>query len=158
MLLRVKYARLAFSMACARRFMSSSRLAEDRARGLQIGQGALEVWLHVARDQLIAVQHLLPRAPLGGRDQEAAEATALLVQTLDMRNQIIGCANAPGAAVHHLVDDLVGRTIEHRGEPDGLLEILALIASRLEARMRHSLFATVGQIDVHRHAPVFTTA
>src|SRR5574341_2277290 len=50
------------------------------ARGLQIGQGALEVGLDVARHQLIAVQHLLPRAPLSGPDQQATKATALLVE------------------------------------------------------------------------------
>ena len=112
--------------------------------------------LHIARYELIAVQHLLPRAPLGSLDQETAEATALLVQTLDVRNQVIGRPNAPGASLHHLVDDLVGRTVDHRGESHGLLKVLALIASCPNARLGHGLFAAVGQKDSHRHAPVFT--
>src|SRR2546426_4942157 len=112
--------------------------------------------LHIACDELIAVQHLFPCAPLSSLDQEAAEATTLLVQTLDMRNQVVGRANAPGASVHHLVDDLVGRTVDHRWESHGLLKILALIASCPNACLGHGLFAAVGQKDSHRHAPVCT--
>jgi hypothetical protein len=99
---------------------------------------------HIACDELITVQHLFPCAPLSSLDQETAEATALLVQTLDVRNQVIGRPNAPGASVHHLVDDLVGWTIDYRGQPHGLLKVLALIAPRPNACLRHGLFATVG--------------
>src|SRR5262245_45944803 len=94
--------------------------------------------LHIARDELIAVQYLLPRAPLSSLDQETTEAAALLVQTLDVRNQVVGRPNAPGASVHHLVDDLVRRTVNHRGEAHGLLKILALIASCPNARLVHA--------------------
>src|SRR5262249_12299852 len=112
--------------------------------------------LHITCHELIAVQHLFPCAPLSSLDQETAEATALLVQTLDVRNQVVRGANAPGASAHHRVDDLVGRTVDHRGESYGSLKVLALKASCPNTRLGHGLFAAVGQKDAHHHAPVFT--
>src|SRR6185503_16524820 len=124
-----------------------------RCRSLQIGQGTLEMGLDIACNEFIAVQHLFPCAPLSSLDQEAAKATALLVQTLDMRNQIVGRANARGASVYHRGDDLVGRTIDHCGESHGLLKVLALIASCPNTRLGHGLFAAIGQKHTHPHAP-----
>src|SRR5262245_2008525 len=112
--------------------------------------------LHIAGHELIAVQYLLSRAPFSSLDQETAKATALLVQTLDMRNQVVRGANAPGPSLHHRIDDLVGRTVDHRGESYSSLKVLALKASCSHAGLGHGFFATVGQKDAHHHAPVFT--
>src|SRR6516165_1643952 len=73
-----------------------------------------------------------------------------------MRNQVVRGTNAPGAPLHHRVDDLVGRTVNHRRESQGLLKVLALIAPCPHACLGHSLFATVSEKDSYRHAPVLT--
>src|SRR5262249_5573918 len=112
--------------------------------------------LHIACHKLIAVQHLFPCTPLGSLDQETAKATALLVQTLDVRNQVVRGTNAPGSSLHHRIDDLVGWTVNHRRESYGSLKVLALKASCSHACLGHGFFATIGQKDSHHHAPVFT--
>src|SRR4029450_640878 len=100
--------------------------------------------LQIACHELIAVQHLFPCAPLGSLDQETAKATALLVQTFDVRNQVVRRPTAPGPPGPPLPDGLAGPPIDHPGESDGLLKVLALKPSCPNACLGHGLFATVG--------------
>ena len=70
---------------------------------------ALELRHHVASHELIAVQHLLACGPLGGLDEQPTVAATGLVQAFDRSHEIIGSAHAPGATLHHRVNDLVRR-------------------------------------------------
>ena len=88
----------------------------------------------VTCNEFIAVQHLLPRCPLGGLNHEAAEAAAFLVQTLDVRNQIIRCADTPGPVFDHFINDFVSRTVDLK-ESQGVFKVFALIVPRPDARL-----------------------
>src|SRR4051812_17843783 len=58
-------------------------------RRLQVSQRALEVRLHVARNQLVAVPYLLTSRPVDLLDEQAAEAAAGGFEPVNRLDQVI---------------------------------------------------------------------
>ena len=90
----------------------------------------LELGHDVTGNQLIAVADLLAVGPLGGHDEQAAEAAAGLVQPVDGGHQVVGRAHAPGAAVDHGVDELLGRAVEGLFKPHGVFKVVGAGSGR----------------------------
>ena len=122
--------------------------------GFQVGEGVLELGHDVAGDEFVAVADLLAVGPLGGHDEQAAEAAAGLVQPMDGGDQVVGRAHAPGAAVDHGVDELVGRTVEGLLKAHGVFEVVALEASGTDAGLLDGFLAGLGDMNGHDQPPL----
>ena len=59
-----------------------------------VGVRVLEARHHVAGDQLVAAPRGVAVGPLVRGDQEGAEAAGLLLEPLDLRDQVVGRADA----------------------------------------------------------------
>ena len=112
------------------------------------------MWHDVAGHQLIAVQHLLPRRPVYGLDQESAEAAALLAQLLDGFDTVVWSANNPASVIGHVVDYFVQRAIENRLAAVGSLTVIPQVAAGADAGIVAGFFPGLGQMAGQHQPPV----
>ena len=66
---------------------------------------------------------------------------------MDGGDQVVGRAHAPGAAVDHGVDELVGRPIKGLFEAHGVFEVVALESSGADAGLLDGFLAGLGYMD-----------
>src|SRR4029434_3638109 len=82
----------------------------------------------IARQQFVAVQHLVPRGPVNGLHEEATVPTAALFQALDPFYAVVWRADNPKTGISHKIDHLVQWAIKDRPPPISTLRILPQIA------------------------------
>ena len=70
--------------------------------------------------------------------------------------KVIRRAHAPGAAVDHGVDELVGRAVEGFFEAHGVFEVVALESSGADAGLLDGFLAGLGYVDGHDQPPLLT--
>ena len=114
----------------------------------------LEVGHHIARHQLVAVQHMLARRPVHRLHHKGAEAAAAFLQALDAGDAVVGGADDPGAAFRHHINDFFRRAVHDLGAAHSMLKVLALVASSADAGLLEGFLAGVGQVDGQHQAPV----
>src|SRR4029450_7160319 len=115
----------------------------------------LELGHDIARQQFVAVQHLVPRSPVDGLHEEATVPTAALFQTLDPRYAVVRRANNPKTGIGHKIDHLVQWAIKDRPPPVGTLRILPQIAPSAHPGFRPRFLSALRQVDWKDQAPVF---
>src|SRR5215510_15799032 len=75
---------------------------------------ALELGHDIARQQFVALQHLVPRSPVDGLHEEAPVATATLFQAFDPLYAVIRRADNPITGIGHKIDHLVQWAVKDR--------------------------------------------
>src|SRR5262245_60003880 len=90
---------------------------------------SLEMGHDIARQQFVAVQHLIPWSPVDGLHEEATVATAALFQAFDPLYAVVRRADNPKTGIGHKIDQLVQWAIKDRSSPVGALRILPQVAA-----------------------------
>src|SRR5262245_19186358 len=89
---------------------------------------SLELGHDIARQQFVAVQHLVPWSPVDGLHEEATVPTAALFQALNPFYAVVWRTDNPKTGIGHKIDHLVQWAIKDRPPPIGTLRILPQIA------------------------------
>src|SRR5215475_8794012 len=111
------------------RHQSLSTLSSPTVRSRRACHRPLKLGHDIARQQFIAVQHLVPWGPIDGLHEEAAVPTAALFQALDPFYAVVWCTDNPKTGIGHKIDHLVQWAIKDRPPPVGALRILPQVAA-----------------------------
>ena len=159
---RVLAGALLVSVAGARRRLDARAVdALGVEAGVLLGrreadETALELRFYITSHELVAVHDLFPRRPVDARDEQAAEAAALLVEALDLGDEVVRRADAPAVRLVHLLDDLVTLGLERLGEAHYGFKVVAPVGAGALSYLREGLLPRFGEVHLQDEAPLLT--